>query len=80
MNSSNVLSFVLFADDTTVYIQNDSIDSAIEILNIELAKVALWFDSNKLTLNVNKTQMIMLSHKKILTPQNEVILQNEVVQ
>ena len=42
VNSSNVLSFVHFADDTTVYIQNDSIDSAIEILNTELAKVALW--------------------------------------
>ena len=31
MNLSNVLSFVLFADDTTVYVQNYSIDSAIEI-------------------------------------------------
>ena len=74
VNSSNVLSFVLFADDTTVYVQNDSIYSAIEIPNTELAKVALWFDSNKLTFNVNKIQMIMLSRKKILTPQNEVIL------
>ena len=37
VKSSNVLSFVLFADDTTVYVQNDSIDSAIEILNTELA-------------------------------------------
>ena len=55
------MSFVLFADDKTVYAQNDSIDSAIEILNTEFAKVAVWFDSNKLTLNVNKTQMIMLS-------------------
>ena len=36
--------------------------------------------SNKLTLNVNKTQMIMLSLKKNLTPQNEIILRNEVVQ
>ena len=79
VNSSNVQSFVLFADDTTAYVQNDSICSAIEILNTELAKVALWFDSNKLTLNVNKTQMIMLSGKKILTPQNEVILRNEIV-
>ena len=79
MNSSNVLSFVLFDDDTTVYIQNDSIDSAIVILITELTKVALWFDSNKLTLNVNKTQMIMLSCKKILTPQNEVFLRIEVV-
>ena len=80
MNSSNVLSFVLFADDATVYVQNDSIDSAIEILNTELAKVALWFDSNKLTLNVNKTQMIMLSRKKIMNPQNKVILRNKLVE
>ena len=28
-NSSNILSFVLFADDTTVYVQHDSIDGAI---------------------------------------------------
>ena len=68
MNSSNVLSFVLFADDTTAYLQNDSIESAIEILNTELAKVALWLDSNKLTLNVNKTQMIMLSCRKSDSP------------
>ena len=50
VNSSNVLSFVLFADDiingVSVYVKNDSIDSAIEILNTELAKVALWFDCN----------------------------------
>ena len=70
VTSSNLLSFVLFDDDTTVYIQNDSIESAIEILNTELAEAALGFDFNKLTLNVNKTQMIMLSRKKILTSQN----------
>ena len=26
INSRNILSFVLFADDTTVYVQHDSID------------------------------------------------------
>ena len=68
MNSSNVLSFELFADDTTVYhrvdtlrvyVQNDPIGSAIEILITELAKVALWLDSNKLTVNVNSTQTVI---------------------
>ena len=70
MKSNNILSFILFADDTKVYVQNDSFDIAIEIHNTELAKL----------FNVNKTQMIMLSRKKILTPQNEVILRNYVVQ
>ena len=52
-------------------VHNDSIDDATQILNIELPIVASWFDSNKLTLNVNKTQMIMVSRKKRLTPRNE---------
>ena len=34
VNSSNILSFILFADDTTVYVQYDSIDCANEILNM----------------------------------------------
>ena len=50
INSSNILSFVLFPDDTTVYVQHDSIVGAIPIHYSELAKVAQWFDSNKLTL------------------------------
>ena len=52
-----ILSFVLFADDTTVYVQHDSIDGVIQIRNSELAKVTAWFDSNKLTLNVKKTSV-----------------------
>ena len=33
LNSSNILSFILFAEDNTVYVQHDSIDGAIQILN-----------------------------------------------
>ena len=50
-------------DDTTVYVHNDSIDDAIQIFITELSKVASWFYSNKLPLNVNNTQMIMFSQK-----------------
>ena len=50
VNSSTILSFVLFVDDTTVYVHYDSIDDEIQILNTQLSKVASWFDSNKLTL------------------------------
>ena len=86
VNSSNILSFVLFADDTTLYVdsidddEHESIDGAIQILNSELAKVAEWFDSNKPTLNVNKTQMLMISRKKNLNPEAGVILLNEAIQ
>ena len=72
--------FVLFADDTSLYVQHDSIDGSIQILKSELAKVAEWYDSNKLTLNVNKTKMLMMSGKKNLNPQGDVILHNEAIQ
>ena len=68
--------FVPFTDETTLYVLNESIDCAIGIINTELVKVALWFDFNKLAIDVNKTQTIMLSRNKILTVQNEVILRN----
>ena len=74
------MSFVLYADDTTVYVQHDSIDGAIQSLNSALAKVAEWFDSYKLTLNVNETPMLMMSRKKNLNPQGDVILHNEAIQ
>ena len=45
----------------------------------ELAKVAEWFDSNKLTLDVYKTQKLM-SRKKNQNPQGDVILSNEAIQ
>ena len=38
INSSHILSFVLIADDTTKYVQHDSIEGAIQILNSELDK------------------------------------------
>ena len=63
--------FVLFGDDTALYVQQDSIGGAVQILNSALAKVAEWFESNKVTLNVNKTQMLMMSRKKNLNPQSK---------
>ena len=64
----------------TVYVRHDSVDGAIQIPYSELAKVAEWFHSNKLPFNVNKTQMLMLSGKKSLNPQGDVILHIEAIQ
>ena len=44
VNSSTILPFVLFADGTTVYVHNDSLDDAIQIRNTESSKVASWFN------------------------------------
>ena len=58
-NSSDILRFFLFADDTTVYYSADpSSDNTEHILNTELEKVSCWLAANKLSLNVKKSNFL----------------------
>ena len=52
-------SSILFADDTTIYDQNKDLDFLRWNLEQELSKVVDWFNANKLTLNVDKTQCLL---------------------
>ena len=56
--SSNQLSFHMFADGTAIYYSHDNIHSLQKNTNIELRKVALWLNANKLSLNVSKSCFI----------------------
>ena len=48
-NVSNKIFSILFADDTSIFIEGDSIESTIKILNSELTKISTWLTENKLT-------------------------------
>jgi len=50
--TSSILSFVLFADDSNVFLTGSDIDELICIANNELIKVSEWFKANRLQLNV----------------------------
>lgn len=52
--SKNV-KFLLFADDTTIFIQGSNIVDMMGTLNSELTKLSNWIRSNRLTINVSKT-------------------------
>ena len=60
--TSNNLTFVLFADDTNVFLKGSQLDHVIDCLNIELNKIAKWFDANQLSLNIRKTQYMIFSN------------------
>ena len=47
---SKYLSFILFADDTNIFVQHKNIRELTEIVNRELSLVASWFKAYKLTL------------------------------
>ena len=47
-NVSNLLKFVLFADDTNIFCSNENVEVLQDTLNRELAKLFVWFSINKL--------------------------------
>ena len=53
-NSSEILDFLLFADDTTIFMSASNILTLNNIMNSELDKVADWCNANFLSLNVKK--------------------------
>ena len=57
-NSSKVLKFHLFADDTNILYSNKDLASLESVMNTELAKLQDWFSANKLTINIkNQTSL-----------------------
>ena len=70
---SNILSFIHFADDTTVFIRGDNLDSLYDTMNNELKKIDSWLCSNKLSLNISKTSFMVHSNKSKTTDKSLLI-------
>ena len=49
---SDLLFSILFADDTSVFIEGTNFDNITHILNLKLEKVNTWLKANKLTVNL----------------------------
>ena len=70
-NVSNVLSFVLFADDTNIFCSSTSLHDLQDIINRELAKRVVWFSVNRLSLRLGKTNYMLFRSRP---PDNELAL------
>ena len=66
-NTSKLLSFHLFADDTNIYCSHKNLNDLELILNQELHAVAEWMKSNRLALSILKTNFVLF-HSKRLKP------------
>ena len=58
-NVSNMLDFILYADDTSVFYKHENIDMMCKIVSVELDKLTTWFALNKLPLNISKTSFMI---------------------
>ena len=59
---SDKLFYVLFADDTNVFLSGKDINILIDTIQFELTKLHDWLLANKLTLNIAKTHF-MIFHR-----------------
>ena len=64
-NTSSLLTFHLFADDTNIYYSCKNLDDLESKLNQELKTVAEWMKSNRLALSILKTNFIIFHSKKL---------------
>ena len=72
--ASHNLFSILFADDTSVFMKGESINEVIHMLNIELHKITVWLESNKLTLNVVKSHFMIFHRAKLKLTKPDVKL------
>ena len=54
---------LLFADDTTLTLSNESVRELEKSVNSELTNVVAWMQANKLTINFKKTNFILFGDK-----------------
>ena len=53
----------IYADDTSLALQSESISQLAAALNDDLRNIHLWLKGNILSLNVTKTQSLLISAK-----------------
>ena len=75
-NISKSSTSILFADNTTVIVESDSVSDAIALMNLELIKLNIWLQTNKLTFNTTKTHYMVFDRGKKQSGNNLLTLNN----
>jgi hypothetical protein len=70
---SKELYFILFADDTNVFLSGKNINCVAEKMNNELMSVVEWLKANRLSLNIDKTKYMLFMPKRKKVSHNIVI-------
>ena len=63
-NSSDILKFSQFADDSTATHSSRKLRDTISIIETEFEKILNWLATNKLIINLKKTHIMLFTNKK----------------
>ena len=62
-NFSSIIKTTMFADDTTLSLSHSDLNSALDAVSLELESFIKWTDSNRLSINVDKTEALLFSNR-----------------
>ena len=80
-NSSNLLNFRLFADDTKIYFSHPNLNEIQNVIDSEIPKISDWLAANKLSPNLTKTKFVLFKNpNKIENIQLNVVLANSQIE
>ena len=80
-NVSSLAKVILFADDTNLFFSNNDPNELIKTLNSEIPKFSHWLTVNKLTLDFDKTKLILFKpRQKRASVQIRIKLNNKEIE
>ena len=78
-NTSTLLDFLLFADDTTILYSSSDIVSKIPLVNRELTEVSNWFKANKLSVNATKTNYMIMGTQYMTSMEDDGVSNVDII-
>ena len=76
---SNYFTTTMFADDCTLSIAGNELERLISQCNTELATFKSWSDSNRLTINIGKTNCLFISNTYNSLPEASILIEDYVL-
>ena len=78
-NVSELLYTIMYADDTSVIMSCNDLESLIQSVNLELCLLNTWLKANKLSRNVNKTCYLVFHRARIKVANDNSIRMNDSI-
>ena len=80
-NCLKVTKAILFADDTTIFLSSQNKQFIYESVNKDLYSLNEWFQTNKLSLNVSKTNYVLFNNTRVDNADNfNLTIANESIE
>jgi hypothetical protein len=78
-NFSNVMSSLLFADDSNLFASGPNLDLLQQTVNAEMPKLVEWLTTNRLSLNIGKTHLMIFGNRQARSDNVNIKINNQVL-